>query len=97
MEKLRAIYKYVSGWNIAYFLIICLLGKALILDVSYATFLLTIPVLSYEAYKLYIKSKKPDVMVHDKAIMEEIDKLKAKVNANSMEKNLSSGPSKRYF
>lgn len=96
MEKLRAVYKYISGINFAYILILGLLGKALISDVSYATFLLTIPVLGFEAYKLYIKTKTPDPIVHDRAIMDELDKLKAKVNATSMEKNLATAP-KRYF
>lgn len=97
MDRFQSIYNYISTRNYTHFLLLALLAKGLITDISYSTVFLTIPILLFEAYQLYIKSKKPDVMVHDRAIMEELDKLKAKVNANSMEKNLSSGPSKRYF
>lgn len=96
MEKLRVIYKYLIGMNIAHALVVCLLAKALISDVSYATFLLTIPILGFEAYKIYIKSKQPVSYIHDKAIMDELDKLKAKLNANNLDKNINS-PVKRYF
>lgn len=96
MEKLKAIYKYVSALNYAYLLVLGLLAKALISDVSYATFLITVPILGFEAYKLYIKSKEPIPYIHDKAIMDELDKLKAKVNAQSLDKNINSVP-KRYF
>ena len=103
MEKLRAAYKYLSGMNFAYILVLGLLGKALISDVSYASFLLTIPVLAYESYRLYIRSKTPDPIQHDIAIMkrfdqfqDDLDKVKSKVNATSLEKNLNA-PVKRFF
>jgi len=71
--------------------------------VSYASFLLTIPFLAYDAYKLYIKHKTPEPVQIDIAVMkrfdqvqEEFDKLKSKVNANNLEKNIAAAP-KRYF
>lgn len=104
MEKLRASYNYISNINFAYVLVLGLLSKALILDVSYATFLITVPVLAFEGYRLYIKSKTPEPIQHDLAIIkrfdqfqEDLDKVKSKVNANNLEKNISSGPAKRYF
>lgn len=96
MEKLRAFRAYLSNLNYAYLLILGLVVKALISDISYAAFLISIPILSYEAYKLYIKSKEPVKHIHDKAIMDELDKLKAKLNANSLDKNINA-PMKRYF
>jgi hypothetical protein len=96
MEKLRAVYNYASSLNFAYLLILGLLGKALISDVSYATFLLTIPVLGYEGYKLYIKSKTPDAVVLDAELRKELDNIKSKINAGNMDKGVNAMP-KRYF
>ena len=96
MEKFRVVYNYLSSFNLAYILVLGLLGKALISDVSYPTFLITVPILCFEGYKLYIKSKEPVAYIHDKAIMDELDKLKAKLNAQSLDKNINSVP-KRYF
>lgn len=98
MEKLRALYAYLCGTNFAYLLILALVIKALISDVSYATFLLTLPVLGFEAYKIYIKTKTPDPVLINQEIRDELDKLKAKMNANNFEKNLTQpAAAKRYF
>jgi hypothetical protein len=103
MDKLRSIYNYLSMRNYTHFLILGLLCKALIFDVSYATFLLTIPVLAYEGYKTYIKFKTPDPVQHDIAILkrfdalqEDLDRVKSKVNATSLDKNINAQV-KRYF
>lgn len=98
MNKLSSLWNYCSGINLAYILVLTLMVKALIGDISYATFLITIPVLGFESYKLFLKSKAPDVVAINHEIMSELDKLKAKVNANTFEKGLSStSASKRYF
>lgn len=96
MEKLRAAYKYCSTLNYAYLLIIGLLAKALISDVSYATFLITVPILAFEAYKLYIKTRTPDPVVLDNEVRRELDNIKSKLSAVTMEKGVQA-PVKRYF
>lgn len=103
MEKLRAAQKYLSGMNFAYLLVLGLLAKALILDVSYATFLITVPILAYEGYKLYIKDKEPTPVQIDDAILkrldaqkEELESIKSKFKAESFDRNINSSP-KRYF
>lgn len=97
MDKFHIAYNYLSTRNYTHFLLLALLAKGLVSDVGYSTVLLTVPILLFDAYRIYIKSREPIAIVHDKAIMDELDKLKAKVNANSMEKNLSAAPAKRYF
>ena len=93
----------MSGLNYAYFLVLGLLAKALISDVSYATFLITIPVLGYEGYKLYLKSKKPEPIQIDMAISkrldahrDELEAIKSKLKAESLDRNINP-ITKRYF
>lgn len=99
MARLKALYSYLCGSNFAYLLILGLVVKALIHDVSYATFLLTLPILGFESYKLYIQTKKPDPVAIDESIRKELDNIKAKLNANTLEKgiNAPTTPMKRYF
>jgi hypothetical protein len=98
MDKLRSLYAYLCGQNFAYFLILALVIKAIVSDVSYATFLLTVPVLSFEAYKIYIKTKTPDPVVINQEIKDELDKLKARINAGQFQKGLeAASQNKRYF
>lgn len=98
MDKLRSLYTYLCGTNFAYLLVLGLVVKALISDISYAAFLLSIPVLGFESYKLYLKTKKPDPIVINHEVMDRLDKIQAKVNAGAFEKNLSpNAPAKRYF
>lgn len=98
MNKLRSLYAYACGTNFAYLLILGLVVKALVSDISVATFLLSIPVLGFESYKLYLKSKKPDPVVINQEIKEELERIKAKVNAGAFEKNIApNAPAKRYF
>jgi hypothetical protein len=99
MNRLKLAYAYLCGTNFAYLLILALVVKALIHDVSYASFLLTLPVLGFESYKLYLKHKTPDPIVIDEQIRKELDNIKAKLNANTLEKgiNAPTTPMKRYF
>lgn len=96
MNRLKAI---ISGTNFAYLLILALVVKSIVSDVSYAAFLLTIPVLGFESYKLYLKSKAPNQVVLDAEMRKELDNIKSKLNANAFEKGLTaaSTPNKRYF
>jgi len=97
MEKFRFFYTYMSRVNYAYLAVIALLVKALVSAVSYPDFLITIPILAFEGYKIYIKSRKPDPVAINAEIRKELDNLKSKVNAGNLEKNVIPGPTKRYF
>jgi hypothetical protein len=99
MLRLKALATRLAGLNLAHLLVLSLVVKALISDISIATFLLSIPILGFEAYKLYLKHKKPDPIVMNQEVMDRLDKLQAKVNANTFDKSLTSAatPAKRYF
>jgi hypothetical protein len=98
MDKLRSLYAYISGINFAYSLILALVVKSIIFDISYASFLLALPVLGFESYKLYIKHKTPDPVQINQDVMAELDKLKSKINAGQVAKNLEAATqTKRYF
>ncbi len=99
MARLKALLRQIAGLNLAYLLILGLVVKALVSDISIATFLLSIPILSYEAYKLYLKHKTPDPVVVDAEIRKELDNIKSKLNANAFNKGIDAAatPSKRYF
>jgi hypothetical protein len=91
-------FKALSGMNFAYLLVLALMVKALVADISYPIFLLTIPILTFEGYKLYIKSKQPDPVVIDAEVRKELDNIKSKLNATTFEKGLSAQkPVQRYF
>ena len=103
MEKLRSAVKYLFGMNFAHLLVLALVVKAIVADVSYATFLLTIPVLSYEGYKLYLKSKNPSPIQINETIAkrldahkEELEAIKSKLKAETLNQNINN-PIKRYF
>lgn len=82
--------------NYAYVAVVALLVKAVVSDVSYPAFLITAPILGFEAYKLYIKSKQPDPVAINAEIRRELDNLKAKMNAENLEKSMTK-PNIRYF
>lgn len=96
MDKFLSVYNYLSSRNYTHFLLLALLVKGVISDVSYSVALLTVPVLLFQAYQLYIKTKTPDAVVLDAEVRKELDNIKAKLNAGSMEKSLNPVP-KRYF
>jgi len=98
MARLKAIYSYLCGTNFAYLLILGLVVKAIISDISVATFLISIPILGFESYKMYLKSKKPDPVVINEEIRTELDQIKAKLNAGQFQKAMdASSTNKRYF
>ncbi len=98
MNRLKSFYAYLCGSNFAYALVLALVVKAIVSDINYATFLLTIPILSYESYKLYIKTKTPDAVALDAELRKELDQIKAKVNATTLGQGISGpAPVKRYF
>lgn len=95
MDRFKSI---LLGANYAHLLVLGLVIKAIAFDVSYASFLLTIPVLGFEAYKLYIKSKKVEPFVLDAEVRKELDNMKSKLNATTLEKSLiPTAQTKRYF
>lgn len=97
MEKLQNLYKKILGMNLAHALVLGLVVKAIVSDISYSAFLLTIPVLAFEGYKLYLKSKKPDPVVIDAEIRKELEAVKSRINLINLEKNQVQQPAKRYF
>lgn len=96
MDKLRAFYARLLQTNYAYILVLALMGKALISDISISTFLLTVPVLAYEGYKLYLKNKKPDPVKISAEVQRELDQMKSKLNAVTAERSVKQ-PVQRYF
>ncbi len=98
MIKLKSFYNYASKHSLAPILILAIIVKSIVFDISYATFLLTIPVLAFEGYKLYLNSLKPNPILLDAELRKELDQLKSKVNAQTFEKGLNAqAPAKRYF
>lgn len=96
MEFLRSLYTRLSKYNLAHLLILSLVVKAIAFDVSYPAVLICMPVLGYEAYKLYLKSKTPEPLKFDEAIVKELDNIKAKLNAQTLEKSIKP-EMRRYF
>lgn len=96
-EKLSVATKYLSSLNLAYMLVLGLVAKALISDVSFATVLLTIPVLAYEGYKLFLKSKQPDPVRVSGEVQKQLEIVQAKLSALTMQQNVKATAEKRYF
>jgi len=95
-EKIKLALAKLSGINLAHTLVLLLVIKAIIFDVTPATVALTVPVLAYEAYNLWLKSKKPDPIVLNEEVRKELELVKTKLNAVTMDKNVK--PEKvRYF
>ncbi len=88
MERIRSLIQQLSGMNLAHSLTLALVAKALIFDISYATFLISIPVLGYEAYQLYLKSKAPDPVKINAEIQVQLDAIKSKLNADVVQKSV---------
>ncbi len=82
--------------NYSYLLVLGLVVKAIVSPFSAGTFLIALPVLGYEAYKLYLKNKEPDPIQINHEIQREVDQIKAKLSSLTMEKNVKTQPS-RYF
>lgn len=96
MGRLKKAFSFFFGMNFAYLLVLGLVIKALVHDLSYPTFLISVPVLAFEGYKLYLNTKKRDPVVLDEEIRKELDNIKAKLNAGSLEKSIKQ-PVQRYF
>lgn len=97
MNHLKKMASWLKSINLAHALILGLVCKSLISDISYAAFLLSIPVLAFEAYKIYIKTKTVDPVQLDTQVRQELDGMKSKLNAMTMEKGVKSPPAARYF
>lgn len=82
--------------NYALFLVAAIAVKAVAFDVSVAAMLVTVPLLAFEGYKLYLKHKTPEPIKFTAEIQKEIDAIKSKLNLLQVEKSLKPQPS-RYF
>lgn len=96
MDFFRQAYSRLSSYNYTHLLVLGLVIKAIVSDVSIATFLLTIPVLAFESYKMYLKSKVVSPIELDAEVRKELDNIKSKLNAQTLEKGLKA-PVSRYF
>jgi hypothetical protein len=96
MKKVANALNFLLHLNVSHILVLCLVGKALVSDVSYAAFLITVPVLAYESYKLFIKSKKPDPIRLSEEVRQELSDMRSKLSALHMEKGVKT-PVTRYF
>lgn len=88
MDFFRSLYTRVCSLNLAHLLVLGVVVKSIISDISVATFLVTVPVLAYEGYKLYLKSKTPDPVVINAEVVKELDNIKAKLNAQTLDKGV---------
>lgn len=88
MDFLRSLYNKVSSLNLAHLLVLGLVIKAIASDISIASFLITLPVLAFEGYKLFVKTKQPDPVKINEEVVKELDNIKSKLNANTMEKSV---------
>lgn len=70
--------------------------KAVALDVSVAAMLVTVPLLAYEAYKLYLAQKLPNPVLISEEMRKELDNIKSKLNLLHVEKSLKP-PQSRHF
>lgn len=93
MEKIK---NFFMGINYAYLFALAVIVKAVVADISIPAMLVTAPLLAYEAYKHYLKSKTPDPVRLDSELLRELDNLKGKINALSLEKGMKPTPT-RYF
>lgn len=87
-EKLQKALKFTSGINIAHALVLGLVVKAIILDVSLSGMLLSIPILAYEAYRLWLKTQEPKPALIDAEVRKELEQVKSKLAALTMDKNV---------
>jgi hypothetical protein len=92
MDYLKNAYRRLSGLNFAHLLVLALVVKSIIYDISYASFLLALPVLGFEGYKLYLKHKTPEKIEMDAEIRREFEALKSKVSANVFDKSIKPTP-----
>lgn len=96
MEKLKNLAAKVSQLNAAYILVLLLILKALVSDISYPTFLICIPVLGFEAYKLYLASKKPDPIKLSAEVQKNLDNMNSKISALTVERGLKAPAGNRW-
>ena len=94
-EKVLTFISSISGTKIAYTLVVGLVAKSLFVEPGYSTACLLIPFLSFEAYKLYLKSKTPDPVRINAEIQKELELVKSKLTALSVSQSVE--PSKRRY
>lgn len=88
MERVRSLIQKLNGMNLAHSLVLALVVKAIVFDISYATFLIAIPVLAYEAYQLHLKSKTPDPIKIPQEIQDQLNAIKSKLQAEVVNKSV---------
>ncbi len=86
----------LKSLNWPYILVLGLIVKAICSEFSAGTFLIALPVVAYEAYKLYLKHKEPDPVKINAEVQADINAMKAKLSALTLNQNIKEQP-KRYF
>jgi hypothetical protein len=97
MNYIRSAYTYLFGMNLVYACVIGLLIKSIAVGINYPDFLITIPALSFEAYKLFLASKRPDPVRVSEEVQKNLDNITSRINALTLEKNAKQTGTTRYF
>jgi hypothetical protein len=82
--------------NVALILVAAIAVKAVVLDVSVAAMLVIVPILAFEAYKLYLQHKAPEPVKINEEVQKDLDSIKSKLNLLHVEKSFKT-PTGRYF
>lgn len=95
MGLLNRIKSYLVDLDVTKSLILALVAKSVIFDVSYASALLLLPILGFESYKLFLKSKAPDPVRLNAELLAKIENIQSKLSAANLDKSVIS-PSKKW-
>lgn len=87
MELFARVKTYLVDLDVTKTLILLLVLKAIALDVSFSSSALLIPILGFEGYKLFLKSKAPDPVRINDALQQRLDRIESKVSAVTLEKS----------
>lgn len=88
MELFNHVKSYLTTLDVTKSLILALVVKAIVFDVSYASSLLVVPILGYEAYKRYLKSKAPDPVRLNAELLAKIENIQSKLSAVNLDKSV---------
>jgi hypothetical protein len=94
---MRSVYSFLKNLNYAYLCVVGLLVKSIVFGINYPDFLITVPVLALEGFKLYIKSKTPPPAQIDAELRKEINNIKDKLGTMDIAKSTKPQGNIRYF
>lgn len=94
MEKLKKLKEFLFGTNVALLGFSVYLVKLLIITPSIAEASIMAVVTGLYGYSMYMKSREPKSL--NQTVIEDLENIKAAVNALKLEKSLNKKPAK-YF